>query len=257
MVDADTFIYRAAAASEKAIEWEPDFWTYDANLADARAIFRQSVSDLVEIVNDQLNDGSVVIPVICLSDASGNFRNDISETYKANRGKRPMLYGPLREWVMEEYPEWTPSSTEPTHCIRPRLEADDILGILGTSPSNRGVCVLYSEDKDLRQIPGFHVGKVGLETVTEEEGELFFMTQILTGDSVDNYPGCPGIGPVKAGRLLEASTDHWPTIVEAYTKAGLTEGDALIQARQARILQYTDYDFKKKEPILWNPPVKT
>jgi DNA polymerase-1 len=42
-------------------------------------------------------------------------------------------------------------------------------------------------------------------------------------------------------------------VVSLYAKAGLTEADALRQARLARILRWTDWDNKKKEPILWTP----
>ena len=41
--------------------------------------------------------------------------------------------------------------------------------------------------------------------------------------------------------------------MEAFEKKGLTEDDALLQARVARILRASDYDFKKKEPIMWTP----
>lgn len=220
------------------------------------------MSELVQRVEDELNDNSLVLPVICLSDSHGNFRNDIASTYKANRGKRPLLYKALREWVFETYPAWSADAEGTTHCIRPRLEADDILGILGTSPRNLGNCVIYSEDKDLKQIPGLHIKDVGIVKVSEWEAKVFFYTQILTGDTVDNYPGCPGVGPVKAERLFagnapQTDADFWKVIVETYAKAGLTEDDAITQARLARILQYSDFDFKKREPILWTPTQTT
>jgi len=41
--------------------------------------------------------------------------------------------------------------------------------------------------------------------------------------------------------------------VAAFESRGLTEEDALIQARVARILRADDYDFKESQPILWSP----
>ena len=38
----------------------------------------------------------------------------------------------------------------------------------------------------------------------------------------------------------------------AFEKKGLTESDALVQARVARILRASDYDFAAKKPILWS-----
>jgi DNA polymerase-1 len=46
----------------------------------------------------------------------------------------------------------------------------------------------------------------------------------------------------------------WQAIVTTYEKAGLTEDDAIIQARCARILRYEDID-NEGEIILWTPPV--
>ena len=46
----------------------------------------------------------------------------------------------------------------------------------------------------------------------------------------------------------------WAVVLAAYEKAGLTEADALAQARVARILRASDYDFKQKKVKLWNPP---
>jgi DNA polymerase-1 len=72
------------------------------------------------------------------------------------------------------------------------------------------------------------------------------------------------VGKVKAEKLLtvtnipdmplaELREMRWAAVVAAYEKAGLTEQDALTQARLARILRYSDWDNEKKEPILWTP----
>ncbi len=95
--------------------------------------------------------------------------------------------------------------------------------------------------------------------VEPNDAHYFFWTQTLTGDTCDGFPGCPGIGPKKAHKIIldmlldVDSRTEWSFIVEAYQKKGLTEADALVQARVARILQHTDYDFVNKKVILWNP----
>jgi len=58
---------------------------------------------------------------------------------------------------------------------------------------------------------------------------------------------------VKATKILEDAEDPWAAIVATYESRGLTEDDALIQARCARILRACDYDFKRREIILWQP----
>jgi len=52
---------------------------------------------------------------------------------------------------------------------------------------------------------------------------------------------------------LDTKGATWPSVVEAYKKAKLTEEDALMNARCARILRASDWDFKKEEVKLWTP----
>ena len=78
--------------------------------------------------------------------------------------------------------------------------------------------------------------------------------QLMLTTAVDNYPGCPGVGPVKAAGILAGNaTSAWSRIVAAYHKKGLTEDDALVQARIARICRASDYDFSAKSVRLWTP----
>jgi DNA polymerase-1 len=73
------------------------------------------------------------------------------------------------------------------------------------------------------------------------------MIQTLTGDRVDGYPGCPGMGPQRAAKLLlDAKTpaEAWERVLKAYEKAGQTAEVALVQARIAKILLHNDWDGK-------------
>jgi DNA polymerase-1 len=80
------------------------------------------------------------------------------------------------------------------------------------------------------------------------------MFQTLVGDTSDGYKGCPGVGKVKAEKLLAGNDKlYWEIVRATFEKAGLTEQDALTQARLARILRFSDWDNEKKEPILWSP----
>ncbi len=121
-----------------------------------------------------------------------------------------------------------------------------------------GRYVVASTDKDLKQIPGLHYNwkkervaeaiSAGLIT-----GSSFRCSPV---DSTDGYAGgCPGIGECRARRVLEdAAPDMWARVVAAFeSRGGLTEEDALIQARVARILRAEDYDFEESQPILWSP----
>ena len=76
--------------------------------------------------------------------------------------------------------------------------------------------------------------------------------QTLTGDSTDGYPGCPTIGQKRAEGLL-GQRPAWSVVEQAFIKQGLTKADALLQARMARILRWSDWDATKNEPKLWEP----
>jgi DNA polymerase-1 len=235
LIDADILVYKAIAAVETETEWEPDLWTITTDLNEAHASLDTSISNIITSVTD-------CDAVFCFTD-SENFRKEVNPTYKSNRTKqrKPVGFKAFREQAI----------TRLKGVIKPKLEADDIIGILATRP-NADV-IIWSEDKDLMQIPGKHLIEGELVVVTKEEGDHLHMMQTLTGDPVDGYTGIPGIGKVKAQAILKDADDPWAAVVAAYEKAGLDEHEALIQARMARILQWTDWDFDRQEAILWTP----
>jgi DNA polymerase-1 len=75
----------------------------------------------------------------------------------------------------------------------------------------------------------------------------------MAGDQTDGYGGVPGIGVKRAEALFKDKGYTWKTVVSAFEEKDLTEEDALVNARLARILTVEDYDFTRKEPILWTP----
>jgi DNA polymerase-1 len=171
-----------------------------------------------------------------------NFRKTVDPEYKGNRMKRkPVGYRRLIEWCFRHY-----------DVVRlPQVEADDALGLYCHLDSSD--FVLVSPDKDMKQIVCRHFNNEEEFDVTLEEADNFFFTQIITGDPVDGYKGVPGMGPVKAKKILDSTEDPWQAVVQAYEKAGLTLDDAIRNARLARILRPGEYDFDLHQPILWTP----
>jgi DNA polymerase-1 len=165
----------------------------------------------------------------------------------------------MRAWAHETYRTYE----------RPGLEGDDVLGILATHPTLiPGEKIVVSLDKDLRSVPCTLVNYGGIvnpkiketppQIITVDEADRFHMQQALTGDRVDGYPGCPGVGPVRAARILGGCTtisEMWVRVVHAYQEKGLGEEIALQNARVARICRAQDYNFTTKEVILWTPPM--
>jgi 5'-3' exonuclease len=88
------------------------------------------------------------------------------------------------------------------------IEADDLLGHWSTERPDGVICTI---DKDLNQLPGIHYTPYyknpRLYEVSLEEANQFFCYQMLCGDSIDNIPGVPGVGPVKAKEILKGFKD--------------------------------------------------
>lgn len=246
LIDGDILVYRITAANERPIDWGNDLWTLHSDAAECRDALDSQITEYIETLEGD--------DVILAFSPARNFRYHVYPQYKSHRqGKRkPVAYVPTREYAHAAYKTFE----------RPDLEGDDVLGILATSPVIvKGEKVIVSLDKDLKTIPGLICDMrdpIELREVTEEEADYNHMLQTLTGDAADGYPGCPGIGPKTAEKLLagvgRTYAEMWPIVVEQYAKKGLSEGIALTQARIARICRRDDYDFKRKEVKLWNPP---
>lgn len=248
LVDADILAYTAATATETILEWEPGYYTWYTDFEDTK----DHLLNQVTAIKKHFGTTDVRLAVT----HGENFRKTVLPSYKSNRAKlkKPLVLKPIREWMVQELGASQVAG----------LEADDIVGILATSGRYKDPIIL-SPDKDLRQIPGKLCKALGepTETISEAEADHWFLTQVLTGDATDGYMGCPGIGKVKAEKILGPTPGHseeydvvgtyWSAIVETYEAQGLTESDALVQARVARILRASDWDMKNKEVKLWEP----
>lgn len=242
IVDGDEYCYKVSTVLERNIDWGDGIHTLHSDSTEAVGLIEKMLRELQEKLEA---DGIVV----ALSDER-NFRKKLDPSYKDNRTdfRKPLVYNALRAFLRENY------------VVRsaPYLEADDILGIMATNPKRTKDWIMVSSDKDLQQIPGrlYRPDRDALVSITEAEGHSFHMYQTLVGDRIDHYPGCPGIGDAKATRILDCPpAEMWGRVVETYEKAKLTAEDALLQARLARILQFPDYDFKRKKVKLWESSV--
>lgn len=238
-IDTDILLYRAATAAEKEIEWGDDIWSLFTDLQDAKDAFAWQLDDILSTL--QLKDY-----VCCLSDHSNNFRKVVDPAYKSNRKgtRKPVGYRALCDWVEQEHQTFR----------RPNVEADDCMGILATKPENIGHCIIVSDDKDMKTIPGklYRPSSGERLDISEADADRFFYTQVLVGDPVDGYKGIPGIGPKKAEQIL-GTRPSWGAVEQAYIKAGMTRDDAIQQARLARILRWEDWHEEIGEVRLWQP----
>jgi DNA polymerase-1 len=266
LIDGDQFIFRATAAVEKETRWDDQNHVLYSNENEAW----DTLTGMLERIFERFDSREHVLTF----SAPPNFRFGVDPTYKSNRAdtRKPLCYATLREMVEDKY-----------KCLAMAgLEADDVMGILATKPG-KTKRIIVSADKDMKSIPTTIWDGKDVVHVTPEEADRFHLYQTLIGDTSDGYKGCPGIGAVSATKFLDepftlesyqhelksgprkgqsetrwrevplAGQAAWRGVVSHYEKAGLTEADALTQARLARILRWSDWDSNKKAPILWQP----
>ena len=235
LVDADYVVYKCCAAAETEIDWGDDVILVTSKFSDAYAAVKR---ELLKITNNFLWD---VPELILFFSDSVNFRKSIQPSYKGHRNrKKPCGYKRVINQLKTEYEV----------VIMPTLEADDALGIYATKQPGNVIC---SPDKDMRQIPGKLFDMNETVNVEEAEGKQWHLIQTLAGDQTDGYAGVPGIGVKRAITLFEEKGYSWKTVVKAFTDKDLSEEVALENARLAKILTASDYDFDKQQPILWSP----
>jgi len=190
LIDADSLIYIIAYHHKDSEE----FYVHQACDSLLTDIFNQT-------------DAEQYLGVF--SDPQFSWREEVYRfaPYKGTRPDKP-------EWVTK----WSSTIKEyfislgGFYELSHGLEADDVLGI----PFEGLDITLCSPDKDIKQIKGVHYDykKREFVTVTEFEAAYNKCMLLLCGDTSDNIKGIPGLGEVKAAKLLKECTD----IVDLYSK---------------------------------------
>ena len=193
-------------------------------------------------------------------DAKGKtFRNDLYPEYKANRPPMPEDLRPQVAWVHEIV-----EAMGLNLMVVEGVEADDVIGTLATQAADEGRdAIISSGDKDLTQLVNEHVNMVDTmkNVVYDHEGVVTkfgvppdriidYLT--LVGDTSDNIPGVPKVGPKTAVKWLEQYGDLDNIIAHAEEikgKVGENLRDFLEQIPLSRALVTIKRDVKlKQEP---------
>ena len=236
LIDTDFVAYKAAQACEECIDFGDDVVIAQSDFKETLKVFER---ELRKIQTAMMDD-----EIILYFSSPKNFRKEIFPDYKGHRNRRkPLGYKRLVNHCCDNF----------NVVIRDGLEADDSLGMDATKhPSTDNVIV--SPDKDMRQIPGVLWDLTNdVEEITKEDGDRWHLIQALAGDATDGYSGCPGIGVKRASDILNKHKTPWSAVCKAYEDKGLSDDDALMNARLAKILQHEDYDYEKEQVILWSP----
>lgn len=270
ILDGDPYAFKAALLNEFSID-DGDGWLMAAcHIQIAIAFTIHEIEKLAEHLNAEV--------VFCWSGENKKyFRHDLG-SYKQNRSLsvRPLGVHQVKEALAAHFEDvWLPN-----------IEADDVIGILATDPEFKPGYekIIVSIDKDLKTIPGLFLNPDKMESPvlrTQEEANIFFLSQAIAGDITDGFTGAPGFGMMTAEKLLRegkaiesythtltrgarkgqteerrrevTALSPWETVVSCYEFAGLDESDALLNARMARILTADLWDKETQTPILWRP----
>ncbi|MCK4341886.1 MAG: DNA polymerase I [Phycisphaerae bacterium] len=198
IIDGHAQIYRAYYAPFRDLSspaGEPTRATY---------VFCQM---LLNLIRDRQPD---YLAMVLDADERKLFRRHIYPEYKAQREPPPEDLRPQEERIISIL-----AAAGVPMLRQEGFEADDIIATLVHRLADTDLEVfLVSRDKDLEQLLRERVALydpmkdevVTPESLLETKGwrpEQAIEAQILTGDSVDNVPGVPGIGPKTAAKLLK------------------------------------------------------
>ena len=195
LVDGSSYLFRAYYAL-------PDLTT---TAGEPTGAIRGVISMIRKLAKDY--PGSLVVVVF---DAPGKtFRDDLYSEYKANRSSMP---DDLREQIQPIH-DLIRAMGLPLVCVE-GVEADDVIGTYATmATAQQRDTVISTGDKDMAQLVTDHVSLVNTMTEThmDRQGvidkfgvapEQIVDYLALMGDSVDNIPGVPKVGPKTAAKWL-------------------------------------------------------
>lgn len=195
LVDGSSYLFRAFHAMP--------------NLTNSRGEHTGAIYGVINMIRRLLKDYDPEHMAVVFDAKGPTFRNEMYSEYKATRP--PM-------------PEELASQIEPVHeiikamglplLVVPEVEADDVIGTLARQASELGIeTIISTGDKDMAQLVDDHVTLVNTmtETVSDREGvidkfgippERIVDYLALIGDTVDNVPGVPKVGPKTAVKWL-------------------------------------------------------
>ncbi|MFO7876594.1 MAG: DNA polymerase I [Desulfovermiculus sp.] len=196
LIDGSSFLYRAYYAF-------PDLSRSDGFPTNALFI---TLRTLLKVIKKEHPEQACFV----LDGKGPSFRQEIMPSYKAQRQKMPEPLGQQIEPLLQGV-QLLGFSVQ----VAEGAEADDVIATLCARSKKDRPVVIVGSDKDLRQCldtsvvlwdPGQRTERlITLQDFKQEEGlapEQWPDYQALVGDSSDNIPGVPGVGPKTAKKLL-------------------------------------------------------
>jgi len=219
LVDGSSYLYRAFHALPP--------------LTNSRGEPTGAIHGVLNMLNRLLKDYEPERVAVVFDARGKTFRDDLFAQYKSNR---PPMPDDLRSQV-EPLLEMVKAMGLPLLRVQ-GVEADDVIGTLARRAAAQGQPTLISTgDKDMAQLVDEHVTLVNTMTnkTMDRDGvkEKFdvFPEQIvdylaLVGDSSDNIPGVPKVGPKTAAKWLN-QYDSLDNIIAHANEIGGKVGESL------------------------------
>ena len=196
LIDGSGFLFRA-------------YYGIKARMTRSDGTLVNAVHGFSTMLMKMIDDTDADYIAVIFDSARKTFRNDIYPDYKAHRPPPPDDLIPQFDLVREATRAFNVACVD-----MPGFEADDLIATYATLAKERGADVtIVSSDKDLMQLVGDGVimfdamkaKEIGPDQVVEKFGvgpDRVIEVQALAGDSSDNVPGVPGIGPKTAAELI-------------------------------------------------------
>ena len=229
LVDGDVVTYQCGFASDQTIYTAPDGAEFQYkkeavqhcldHKLDENDIAKNVEPEPVEhclhsvkiFINSMLHEIDADEKKIFLT-GGGQRRVDIFPEYKANRDEthKPYWYSEIHQYLQETHGADMIIGEEADDAMAWHQWADKATRDGDQLGAETCICTI---DKDLNMVPGFHYnwkangGKGDLFWVDETVANRLFFEQWLSGDTADNIPGIPGVGPIKAQKILAGVGD--------------------------------------------------
>ncbi|MGB6555463.1 MAG: DNA polymerase I [Candidatus Binataceae bacterium] len=200
LVDGSGYIFRAFFALPQ--------------LNNSRGIPTNAVYGFIRMLVKLLKDARPSHIAVVFDAPGKTFRDDLFSDYKANRSETP---NDLRSQI--PYIHRAVDAMRIKKIVIDGYEADDVIGTLAARAAKQRIeTVLVTADKDFMQLVGPHVTlwdtmrdrRISAREIKERFGvepRALIDIQALTGDTIDNVKGVPGIGEKTASALIQKFGD--------------------------------------------------
>jgi len=222
LIDGNSLLYRAFYAL-------PLLQTRDG-------IYTNAVYGFLTMLNRATREVQPTHIVVAFDRDRVTFRNDTYSEYKANRSSAPDELGGQFQIIREVL-----EALNITYVEMQGYEADDIIGTLSCKAEQEGIeCIIVTGDNDTLQLVSEHthvyMTKKGISEIEvfdparvkekwEVEPEQMIEIKALMGDTSDNIPGVPGVGPKTAIKLIK----EFGSLEKLYENLDQVNGKKLVE----------------------------